>query len=74
MRNVIIFLLSEYILVNLEGFLEYIKVNEVNLLTYYYYLPVEWGEYLTITLHLNHIIYVIILTLVLCKYIPKQTS
>jgi hypothetical protein len=74
MRNVIIFLLSEYILVNIEGFLEYIKVNEVNALTYYYYLPVMWGEYLTITLHVNHIIYVLILTLVLCKYIPKQTS
>lgn len=71
MRFIILFLLVEYILTNIEGFIVLIPIGDFNLLTYYYYLPAMYGEYLELTIHINHILYVLILSYVLEKLIPK---
>lgn len=71
MRFIILFLLAEYILTNIEGFIVLIPIGDFNVLTYYYYLPAMYGEYLELTLHINHILYVLILSYVLEKLIPK---
>jgi len=71
MRFIILFLSAEYMLTNIEDFIALIPIGDFNLLTYYYYLPVVYGEYLSITLHINHILYVLILSYVLEKLIPK---
>ena len=74
MRFIILFLLAEYILTNIEGFIVLIPIGDFNLLTYYYYLPAIYGECLELTIHINHILYVLILSYVLEKLIPKYTS
>lgn len=71
MRFIILFLLAEYILTNIEGFIVLIPIGDFNLLTYYYYLPAMYSEYLELTIHINHILYVLILSYVLEKLIPK---
>ena len=50
MRFIILFLSAEYMLTNIEDFIALIPIGDFNLLTYYYYLPAVYGEYLSITL------------------------
>ena len=72
MRIIVLLLLVEYVLTNIEEFLVLVPIGDYNLLTYYYYLPAIYGEYLELTIHLNHIIYVLILTYILNRIVRKE--